>query len=60
MEALFLFSFFYDDVVFLTWKSLGGEAAHEAVVVEVRGPLLQLRPLVLYHLLPVWAAGLES
>ena len=38
---------------------VGGEAAHQAVVVEVRGPLLQLCPLVLYHLLPVWAAGLE-
>lgn len=38
---------------------VGGEAAHEAVAVEIRGPLLQLRPLVLDHLLPIWAAGLE-
>lgn len=38
---------------------IGGEAAHEAIPVEVWGPLLQLRPLVLYHLLTVWAAGLE-
>lgn len=38
---------------------VGAEAAHEAIAVEVGGPLLQLGPLVVYHLLPVWAAGLK-
>ena len=38
---------------------VGAEAAHEALAIEVWGPLFQLGQLVLYHLLPIWAAGLE-
>lgn len=38
---------------------VGGEATHQAIVVKVWRPLLQLCLLVLYHFLPTGATGLK-